>query len=136
MTRMTVLKREEKKGFNPFWRGIGCLLIVGIFVASFVLSYWFIGYMETKSRDSLPQQIQFLPSALRNLTSQFRSQYPWFGGIGRYVPPLIFSLVVSVIMFGLISLVYVMVAGTRNDPRDVRNWEPPGRKKRRVRRCR
>lgn len=136
MTRMTVVKKDEKKGLNPFWRGIGCLLTVAIFIASFALSYWFIGYAEAQGRDAFPQRLSFLPGALRQMTSQFRGQFPWFGGIGQYVPPLIFSLVVSVLMFGLISLLYVIVAGTRADPRDVRDWEPSGRKKRRVRRCR
>ena len=137
MTRMTVVKKEEKKGLNPAWRGIGCLLILAIFVASFFISTWFIDRVTDRANPpTMPQQLKFLPSALRAMTTDFRGRFPWFGGIGKYVPPLLFSLVVSVLMFGLVSLAYVMVRGDGNDPRDVRKWDPPGRKKRRVRKCR
>lgn len=137
MTRLTVVKKESEKTLNPVWRGIGCLLIVGIFVLSFLLSSWFITVVTDRDNPpTLPQQIKFLPAALRQMTAQFRGMLPWFGGIGQYVPPLLFALVVSVIIFGLISFAYVLVRGDGNDPRDVRKWEPPGRKKRNVRRCR
>jgi hypothetical protein len=134
---MTVVKKEEAKQLNPVWRGIGCLLIIGIFVASFGISTWFIDRVTDRANPpTLPQQIKFLPAALRGMTAQFRGMLPWFGGIGRYVPSLFFALVVSVLMFGMVSLAWVIIRGDGNDPRDVRKWEPPGRKKRRVRRCR
>ncbi len=137
MTRLTVVKKEEVKQLNPLWRGIGCLLVIAIFIASFALSTWFIAVMtDRQNPPTLPTQIKFLPSALRNMTIQFKAQFPWFGGIGQYVPPLFIALVISVIMFGIVSLIYVIFRGDGQDPRDVRNWDPPGRKKRRVRRCR
>ena len=135
MTRLTVVKKEEKKPMNPMWRGIGCITIVAIFVLSFLLSLWFIN-ATIANPGNMPNSLAFLPGALNQMRGQFISQAPWFDGIGQYVPPLLFSLVVSLIMFGLVSFIYTLIRGTHTDPRDVRNWEPEGRKRRKVRKCR
>jgi hypothetical protein len=136
MTRLTVTKKEEVKQLNPMWRGIGCLLSVAIFITSFLLSSWFITVVTDRANPpALPKQLSFLPSALRGMTAQFKGVVPWFG-IGQYIPALFIALVVSIIMFGLISLIYVIIFGERADPREVRKFAPPGLKKRRTRRCR
>ncbi len=36
------VKQEEKKGMNPIWRGIGCILIVAVPVLSFGLMVLFV----------------------------------------------------------------------------------------------
>jgi hypothetical protein len=157
---MKMAAKEEKKEMHPVWRGIGCVTIVFVLMASFFLSSWFIDYMtscrpvpistwftdgspEQKPQvpgcdtpPTLPRQISFLPSALRGMTTNFKLQFPWFGGMGRYVPPVLISLVTALLMFGLISMAYAFVRGDANDPRDVRKLDAPGPKKRKVRRCR
>lgn len=137
MSRSHVVAKIDKKPMNPIWRGIGCLTIVIVFVLAFMLSSWFIDRVIDRANPlPMPTQLKFLPSALRNMTSDFRGQFPWFGGIGKYIPSLLFSAVTALLIFGLIGVVYAIFRGDHNDPKDVRNWEPPGRKKRKVRRCR
>jgi hypothetical protein len=156
MSRSIIVAKVEKKPMNPVWRGIGCVTFVFVAVASFFLSAWLIDWLTScrpapistwfvdlrgavpgcEAAPNLPQQVTFLPSALRQMTTQFKGQFPWFGGMGRYVPSILFSLVTSLLLFGVIGVIYAIFRGDHTDPKDVRNWEPPGRRKRRVRKCR
>jgi len=136
MTRLTVTKKEEVKQLNPMWRGIGCLLSIAIFITSFLIASWFIAVVSDRDNPpTLPPQLSFLPAALRGMTAQAKGAVPWFG-IGQYMPALFIALVIAIIMFGLISLIYVIVFGERADPREVRKYDPPNLKRRRTRRCR
>ena len=138
MSRSTVYKKEDKKKqLNPIWRGIGCLFFIFAFVTSFLLASYLIDRI-TASEDPLvlPAQLGFVPSALRVMTNQFRGQFPWFGGIGKYIPPAGLALVIALFMYGIAAILYATFRGDISDPHDVRNWQPGGRKKRNVRRCR
>lgn len=140
--RSAVVKKEEKKPLNPMWRGVGCLLFVAIFITSFILSIWLVGAVtSTENPLPLPSQLRVVPSALRQMKSQFGEMIPVvltpeIGRAGRYVPELVITLVVSVIIFGLVTAFYSIFRGSPNDPRDARDYQPAGRRKRNVRKCR
>jgi len=158
MRNYTVAKLE-KKPMHPIWRGVGCFGAIFVFVTAFFLSSWFVDYMTScrpppimpisswfvqtlgqvpgcDTPPNLPNQLKFLPSSLRDMTVQFRDKYPWFNGIGKYVPPILVSIVIAMFLFGIIGVIYAFLRGEPGDAKDVRNWQPEGRKKRKVRRCR
>jgi hypothetical protein len=136
MRGSAVYKPEVKKQMNPWWRGIGCLLVVFVFAISFAVSLWLITTLTSPDNPiQLPQQLAFVPSALRGMRSQFRTQFPWFG-IYDYMVPTFVALVMSVLFYGVISMIYAMFRGDISDPRDARDYQPNVRRKRNVRRCR
>jgi len=162
MRGSAVYKPEVKKTMDPRWRGVGCVMVVFIFALSFVLSLWLITGLTSTSNNKLesageflesflqimgfastspdyhidvPRQLAFVPSALRGMRSQFRAQFPWFG-IYEYMVPTFVATVMSVLFYGVISMVYAFLRGDINDPRDARNYQAPGRRKRNVRKCR
>lgn len=138
MTRSVIMKKEEKKkDINPVWRGIGCLLIIAIFIVAFFVANWFISAVtDPETPLALPPQLSVLPSAFRIMRRQFGDAIPWFGRMGQYIPELLLAVVVAVIMFGIITAVWSLFRGNINDPRDARKFEVEGRRKRNVRRCR
>src|SRR5262245_2643168 len=137
MSRTNVYKDEGKgKQLNPIWRGVGCITVVVVFSLSFWLSSLFIDYVTSpESKFPWPTFLKFAPSAIRGMQAQFRGQFRAFG-IGQYIVPFILSLVVALLVYGIISAIYATFRGNINDPRDVRDYQPSGRKKRNVRKCR
>ncbi len=137
MSRSTFFKTDEKKRrISPWWRGVGCIMIVIIFAVSFALSSWFVDRVTDRENPlPLPAQLEVMHGGLRTLQNQFKAQFPWFG-MGQYVAPAGLSLIVAMISYGLIEAIYAFVRGDINDPRDVRDWKPTSRKTRNVRKCR
>jgi hypothetical protein len=123
---------------NPIWRGIGCLLFVAVLIAAFMVATWFIE--SVTNRDAplvIPGTIgRVLPGALRQMQAQFGDMIPYFGRIGKYVPALVLAIVVNTLIFGFITAFYSIFRGSINDPRDARDFEAHGRRKRNVRKCR
>ena len=110
--------------------------MVVVFGISFWLSSFFITYVTSPgSTFPWPTFLKFAPSAIRSLQAQFKGQFRWYG-LGEYVVPFVLSLVVALLVYGIISAIYATFRGNINDPRDVRDYHPAGRKKRNVRRCR
>ncbi len=140
--RSAVIRKEEKKKINPVWRGIGCLLFVAIFVTAFIISTWFIAAVTAPENPlPLPSQLRMVPGALKQMKGQFGDMAPWIitpeiGRAGRYFPELLLSTVVAVIIFGFVTAFYSIFRGNINDPRDARKYQPTGRRKRNVRKCR
>lgn len=136
--RSTVRKVEEKKPMNPMWRGIGCLLFVAILIAAFMISTWFIDAVTNREAPLvLPGTIgRVLPGALRQMQAQFGDMVPYFGRMGKYIPALVLAIVVDVLIFGFLTAFYSIFRGNVSDPRDARDFETSGRRKRNVRKCR
>ena len=158
MSHSTAFKREEKKQeVNPLWRGIGCLTIVFVYIFSFIVASGAIQAITDRER---PMQFSgsaaVIPSAIRGLQSQMRSQFPWklfeleasvqLGSVtvvdkeirvGNFIVPGFAALVVSLFVYALIAAGYGVVRGNVTDKRDARGWQPEKRvKKRNVRKCR
>lgn len=132
----TLIKQEKKRPLSPWWRGVGCVMIVVIFAISFALSSWFVDRVTDRDHPlQLPAQLEVMHSGLRTLQNQFKAQFPWFG-MGRYVAPAGLSLIVAMFSYGVIEAIYAFFRGNINDPRDVRDWKPTSRRSRNVRRCR
>jgi len=140
MTRSTYSfkKDADKKKLNPIWRGVGCLMVVIIFTASFALASWFLDRVTVpnpQTRMVLPTQLKVMHGGLNELQRQLRTQVPWFG-LGKYVAPAGLAMVISMLSYGVVEAIYAFVRGDINDPRDERKWKPESRKTRNVRKCR
>jgi hypothetical protein len=136
--RSTVRRVEEKKPMNPIWRGLGCLLFVAMFIASFATAIWFMNAVTDRENPLvIPGTIgRVLPGAFRQMNAQFGDMVPYFGRVGKYIPAAILALVIAMIFFGLLTAFYSLFRGNVNDPRDARDFEAHGRRKRNVRKCR
>jgi hypothetical protein len=131
-------KKDAKKKLSPWWRGVGCVMLVIIFAASFAASSWFLDRVtdpDPNARLKLPGQLAVMHGGLNELQRQFRTQFPWFG-LGKYVAPAALSVVVAMFSYGVIEALYAFARGDINDPRDERKWKPDSRRTRNVRKCR
>lgn len=140
--RSTFVKKEEKKKINPAWRGVGCLLFVAILIASFLIAEWVnVTLTDRENPPDLPRQLRVLPGAFRQMNVLFIADIPYFGRSDLYIKPryvtdLLLSVVAASIIFGSITAFYSIFRGNVNDARDARKYQPIGRKKRSVRKCR
>jgi len=140
--RSAVVRKEEKKKISPVWRGVGCLLAVAIFIVSFILAEWINSTLTDRANPPvLPAQLKVLPLAFRQMNVLFIFDIPYFGRSDLYVNPryltdLLLAGVSATLIFGLITALYSLFRGNINDPRDARTYQPAGRRKRNVRKCR
>jgi hypothetical protein len=136
--RSTVRRTEKAKPMNPIWRGLGCLLFVAVFIASFWAATWFMNAVTDRENPLvIPGTVgRVLPGAFRQMNAQFGDMIPYFSRVGKYIPAAILASVVAVIFFGLLTAFYSIFRGNINDPRDARDFEPAGKRKRNVRKCR
>ncbi len=129
---------------NPIWRGIGFLIIVGLSVSSFALSYYGIKYIVDQDK-SYPffifsgQQVgvnyRMLETAENQIRSYLRPLPFGFGSLAApFVMPAGFSLVIALLSYAVITVIYASFRPPITDPLDVRSASP--KRKRKVRKCR
>lgn len=129
---------------NPMWRGIGFLLIVGLAVLSFALSYYAIKTIKEQRLDyrffeysGTPVGVNYrmLESAENQIKSYLRPAPFGFGALAApYVMPAGFSLVIALLSYAVITVIYASFRGPTTDPLDVRSASP--KRKRKIRKCR
>jgi len=87
--------RQKRKGMNPIWRGIGCVLILVFAVGGYFAADWFIFQNESRNWISIPEALINIPFA------------KWLpSGI---IVKLLIAMVFMVVGFGLINLVYAIL---------------------------
>ena len=150
-------RAERKQEINPWWRGIGCGMIVVVYILSFIIASGAIqAITDTERPVQFSGSAAVIPSAIRGLQSQMRSRFPWklfeleesvqLGSmtvvdkeirVGNFIVPGGAAFVVSLFVFALLTAGYGFVRGNVTDERDARGWQPEKRvKKRNVRKCR
>lgn len=118
MPYITQARPQKKKGLHPIWRGVGCLMIVVVFGAS----YW----IATRLIELNQTQRWVPPKAVASLIPY----YP------QYTVPAAVALLVALLVYGLIVVAYGFVRGPVGDPLDVRGPAPRRRPARKIRKCR
>ncbi len=88
-------ERDKRKGMNPVWRAIGCVLILVFAGGGYFLADWFMYQNET--HDWIP-----IPEGLINIP--FAQWLP--SGI---VVKLVIAIVFMVVGFGLVNLIYAIL---------------------------
>ena len=129
---------------KPIWRGIGFLLIVGLSVSSFALSYYGIKYIIEQRADyrffeysgqPIGVNYRMLESAENQIRGYLKPIPFGFGSLAApYVMPAGFSLVIALLSYAVITVIYASFRGPTTDPLDVRSASP--KRKRKVRKCR
>lgn len=129
---------------KPIWRGIGFLLIVGLSVSSFALSYYLIKYIVEQraiytffeySGQQVGVNYRMLESAENQIKSYLRPVPLGLGSLAApYVMPAGFSLVIALLSYAVITVIYASFRGPTTDPLDVRSASP--KRKRKIRKCR
>ncbi len=129
---------------NPIWRGIGCLIIVGLGVSSFALSYFGIQAIKDQRADyrffefsGTPVGVNYrMFESAENQIRGYLKPVPFgFGALAApYVMPAGFSLVIALLSYAVITVIYASFRRPITDPLDVRSASP--KRKRKVRKCR
>jgi|CXWL01.1.fsa_nt_gi hypothetical protein len=129
---------------NPIWRGIGFLIVVGLAVSSFALSYYGIETIKEQKADyrffefsGTPVGVNYrMFETAENQIRGYLKPIPFgFGSLAvPYVMPAGFSLVIALLSYAVITVIYASFRGPTTDPLDVRSASP--KRKRKVRKCR
>jgi hypothetical protein len=116
---------KEKKGINPIWRGIGCILIVLDLLASYIASIFIVplllttGYVpvELLGHIHFPDWVFKVPvlNGLASLISGFNNLYL----------SIIVFIVILVLLTGIFSLLYVAFLQFSGPPRYTELDAPP-----------
>lgn len=101
--------RAEAKRLNPVWRGVGCLLTVGIGGLGFVFANWFL------VQNAINHWI-FLPAALINPSVGAFGSILARGNLVRIVVALMFLL----FAFALVNFFYAIFFPAKPGEYDVR----------------
>jgi len=111
-------ERKEAKRMNPVWRGVGCLLTVGIGALGVLFANWFL------VQNAVNRWI-FLPSALINPSAGGFSSILAGGNLVRVVVALTFLL----FAFALVNFFYAIFFPVKRGEHDLPT--PKRRRKRR-----
>ena len=101
--------RREAQRMNPVWRGVGCLLTVGIGGLGFVFANWFLV-------QNVINRWVFLPAALINPSAGAFSSILAGGNLVRMVVALTFLL----FAFALVNFFYAIFFPVKPGEYDVR----------------
>jgi hypothetical protein len=122
-------KPVGKKGKNPIWRGIGCILIVIALVLAYWLTVTFVPSIIATGR--VPYQllghIHFPDWAYRfRMTTEIASFISRFNNLWMNI---ITFIVMMVLLTGVGSLVYAMIYSVIGPPRFTAQDAPPSKYK-------
>ncbi len=106
MSRFT-FKEPKKETIDPIWRGIGCLILLGLTVGAF----WLTGYLI-----ELQQQTGFLPVGIPTNFSVPVGRF--FTIPGRLIMQLVVTIFLDIIVYGLMVVGYGVVNPPKKDPTD------------------
>ncbi|MBN1266655.1 MAG: hypothetical protein JXA25_14260 [Anaerolineales bacterium] len=97
---------KKRRGLNPIWRGIGCLLLSGLTVGGYFFAEWLISENEHQGWLAIPNSY-YSPSFA-----------PWLPE--GMVIKLVVAFFFLIFSFGLLNLFYAIVS-----PRDEERVAPP-----------
>lgn len=112
-------ERRDSKRMNPMWRGVGCLLVIGIGVLGYLFANWFI------VQNSINRWI-FLPPEVINPDVPLIGSALAGGNLVRIVVALLFLLTA----FAFMNFFYAILFPVKPGEHDL----PTPRKRRRPRR--
>lgn len=122
-------KSLPRKGMNPIWRGIGCLLMLIVPAISYGIGYAFL--QEAKRRNLVPPGLlgyfQF-PDWVWGVPV-LNSITRFLGGLQDVWAILIFFFVTLFILTGLVSLIYSMIYQFIGPARYTEFDAPPSKRK-------
>jgi len=98
---------KKRRGLNPIWRGVGCLLVSGLTISGYFFAEWLLAENESKGWLNLPRSYLAPPAFAPSLPE----------GI---VIKLAIAFLFLIFSFGLLNLLYAMAA-----PRDEEQVAPP-----------
>lgn len=106
-------KRDREKELNPVWRGVGCVLVVLLGLAGYLLAGWFLTANQQNAWIYLPPALYYPPY------------------VPSFVPPgtilkLAIALLVMVLGYGILSFVYAIMFPIQPGETDV----PPLKRRR------
>jgi hypothetical protein len=110
--------QSKKKGLNPVWRGVGCLIIVAFMIGGYFAAGALLDYYGAGKIPGIP----VMPSLLREIqVGPFT--VPGSGAVlpisFSFVPAqIMLTLVVMFIAFGLVSLLWGIVNPVKLGPLD------------------
>jgi hypothetical protein len=105
--RESTLKKEH---INPIWRGVGCVILVGMTIGGF----WAAGYLIDLNLIPLPT----------NLDIEI-----WeFTIPGRLVLQLLATALVDIVVYGLMTMAWAIVNPPKLGPLDAPPVRPKGRR--------
>ncbi len=110
----TAKARELKHQINPVWRGIGCLLVLGLSVTGYLFAGWFL-------RANLENGWIFLPSQLI-----YPPNFPAFLPPG-FIVRIVVAFLFMIFSYGALSFVYALLFPKQLGETDA----PPIRRRRR-----
>ncbi|MBI4770315.1 MAG: hypothetical protein HY784_07895 [Chloroflexi bacterium] len=117
---------QPKKGLNPVWRGVGCLLLVILTGGGFLGAGWFVQANYTHGWIYLPpelaQPLVTLPPGLP--APLYWLSQPWLG------VKLVIAVLVAVLSFAILTVAYGVVNPIRPGKFDAPPQRPISRPRR------
>lgn len=125
-------KEVEKPGPNPVWRGIGCILMVVVPVAAYLLTMYIVPWLLSTGLvpEELLQSIKF--PAWMYTTPTLGSIVIYLSNIENPWVKLIVFFILFILLTSIFSLLYSAVAQVVGPPRYLEVDAPPSKHKAKV----
>lgn len=143
--RSTIVRPQAKdrKQLHPIWWVVGFLLIVVVFGATFVGSYFLLRAMIERHVDltvaigGRPYGISHVMVAQAEAALKgYMAPIPFGRQLAPFVMPIFPALIMTMFAYGVIAIFWSFISTPGVDPLDVRTSEPRKKTKRQIRKCR
>jgi hypothetical protein len=104
-------KRERAREPHPIWRGIGIVMIVLVPILSFAISDLSIQWMKREKGFRIPDPL-----------AKWDWDIPLYGRVDDALAVVLFALVVSLIVFGIFTIINAVAYQATSD-RNLRRFE-------------
>jgi hypothetical protein len=134
---------KEKKQLSPIWWVVGFLLIVVVFGATFLGSYFVLRMMIDQHVDltvpvaGRPIGLSYAMVAQAEAALKgYLAPIPFGRRLAPFVMPVFPALVITMITYGILAFAWSFFSTPGVEEHDVRTSEPRKKPKRQIRKCR